>query len=165
MHDAVEVIDLSERVHLTRLHLQEVVLLSYETKPRVRLRQEVMSTVRAHTDHSTKQAVCFHTIVFFIITLSHVLNNIIIILFIMINYTSNVLLCQRICSVNQSTVCPACTGKIPKYSWVVRMTTPHTRKQHISCLLPLIIMKDSKIICFEIFHVIKGQNTVTNNIL
>lgn len=52
VHDAVEVIDLSEWVHLTRLHLQEVVLLSYEMKPRMRLRQEVMSTVRAHTDKS-----------------------------------------------------------------------------------------------------------------
>lgn len=133
MHDAVEVIDLSERVHLTRLHLQEVVLLSYETKPRVRLRQEVMSTVRAHTDLSTKQTICFQKIVFFfIITLSHVLIN------YYYNYSVhydilylNVLLCQRVCSVNQSIVCPACTGKIPKYSWLVRMTTPHTLKQHI----------------------------------
>ncbi len=163
MHDAVEVIDLSERIHLTRLHLQEVVLLSYETKPSVRLRQEVMSTVRAHTDHSTKQAVCFHTIVFFIIKLSHVLNNIIIILFIMINYTSNVLLCQRVCSVNQSTVCPACTGKIPKYSWVVRMTTPHAQAAHF--LFAATNYYERLIMCFEIFNVIKGQNTVTNNIL
>lgn len=34
VHDTVKVIDFSQRVHLPRLHLQKVILLSYERKKR-----------------------------------------------------------------------------------------------------------------------------------